>query len=369
VIHVFLGPTLPAAEARALLGPAVFHGPVAQGDVLRADRAGATVIVIIDGYFELVPSVWHKEILVALERGITVCGAASMGALRAVELARYGMIGVGQVYEWFANGSLTDDDEVAVTHAPAEDGYRQHSDAMVDIRHHLAVAASEGAIGAETADLLIERLKSRHYPDRSLMGELVAMERAHEEPVDELARLRSWLGAGRQGIKERDAIELLTRVSRDELPDSKVGATTAVEHTVFLDQLQSEVERMDLLAGAATASAVHDPETRLAHGETLAVTRKKMLLRILIRRESERMGLAVAPEELHAESDRFRREMGLLSLEETLRWFERQGIDERTWTEFLRDRVLAVKLEHLFDREIDASIGSHVRIATPVTDV
>ena len=52
-------------------------------------------IGLIDGYFERVPSVSHKEILWAMSQGIVVIGAASMGALRAAELAPFGMLGVG----------------------------------------------------------------------------------------------------------------------------------------------------------------------------------------------------------------------------------------------------------------------------------
>jgi len=51
------------------------------------------------GYFEIVPTVWHKEILWAMDRGIHVYGGASIGALRAAELADFGMTGIGQIYE------------------------------------------------------------------------------------------------------------------------------------------------------------------------------------------------------------------------------------------------------------------------------
>ena len=57
------------------------------------------VIGIIDGYFEIVPTVWHKEILWAMAQGIHVFGAASIGALRAAELDAFGMRGIGRIYE------------------------------------------------------------------------------------------------------------------------------------------------------------------------------------------------------------------------------------------------------------------------------
>src|SRR6516225_8350783 len=68
-ILVFLGPSLPADEARRIL-PARYLPPVRCGDVLHARRMKPRAIAIIDGLFELTASVWHKEILLALEDGI-----------------------------------------------------------------------------------------------------------------------------------------------------------------------------------------------------------------------------------------------------------------------------------------------------------
>src|SRR5262245_14346113 len=108
---VFLGPSLPLGPAGAILD-ATSQAPVRQGDVLRVLAQKPDAIGIVDGFFERVPSVWHKEILLALSRGVRVYGAASMGALRAAELHAYGMIGVGQIFEQFKSGFLEDDDEV-----------------------------------------------------------------------------------------------------------------------------------------------------------------------------------------------------------------------------------------------------------------
>ena len=85
-VCVFLGPTLPVEEAARILD-AVYLPPAAQGDVLMATDDGADVIGIVDGYFQGAPSVWHKEILWAMSRGVRVLGSSSMGALRAAELA------------------------------------------------------------------------------------------------------------------------------------------------------------------------------------------------------------------------------------------------------------------------------------------
>ena len=96
------------------------------------------------------PAVWHKEILPALDEGIAVFGAASMGALRAAELDAFGMIGVGDIYAGYRDGVLEDDDDVAIAHATAEEGFRELSDAMVNIRATARAAERAAVIGATT---------------------------------------------------------------------------------------------------------------------------------------------------------------------------------------------------------------------------
>ncbi len=126
-IYVFLGPTLAEKDAKAELD-AVYLPPASAGDVYRLWRRRPRVIGIVDGYFDRVPAVWHKEIMWTMERGVHVFGGASMGALRAAELETFGMRGVGWVYRAFRKGTLDRDDEVAVRHGAAEDGYREHGE-------------------------------------------------------------------------------------------------------------------------------------------------------------------------------------------------------------------------------------------------
>src|SRR5215468_5667818 len=114
---IFVGPTIGVGESAQHLD-ATFLPPVSQGDVYRITSKGARAIGIIDGYFESVPAVWHKEILWAMSQGVHVFGSASMGACRAAELHAFGMIGVGHIFESFLRGDLEDDDEVAVAHCP-----------------------------------------------------------------------------------------------------------------------------------------------------------------------------------------------------------------------------------------------------------
>ena len=113
---VFLGASLPAGEARRLVSCHVLP-PARQGDVWRVLALRPRAIVLVDGLGGGQPAVWHQELLAALEAGVALYGGAGLGALRAAELAAQGMVGVGQIFEWYRDGVLVDDSEVAQRYA------------------------------------------------------------------------------------------------------------------------------------------------------------------------------------------------------------------------------------------------------------
>jgi hypothetical protein len=138
MILLFAGPTLAGLEA-ALPAGIELRPPAVAGDIARAVRGAErpTAIALVDGKFGTAPSVWHKEILDALDGGIPVLGAASLGALRAAELDGLGMVGVGRVFEAYRSGHQQRDDAVLVAHAPAALGFRPLSLALIDAEHAL----------------------------------------------------------------------------------------------------------------------------------------------------------------------------------------------------------------------------------------
>ncbi|WP_439594924.1 YcaO-like family protein [Falsiroseomonas sp.] len=162
---VFLGPSLRRAEAEALL-PASYHPPARRGDVWHAVAQGARRILLIDGVFHQQPSVWQREILEALRGGCTVLGASSIGALRAAELAPFGMRGVGGIWADYRAGRLTGDDEVALLHGPAELGFMALSIPLVQLRAAARGAVAAGLVRAEAAAGAVTRLKALDFTRR-----------------------------------------------------------------------------------------------------------------------------------------------------------------------------------------------------------
>lgn len=173
---LFAGPSLSgtefvpvrAGEDRVLPDYALScRGPAKCGDITHAVDQGFRVIGLVDGRFEDVAAVWHKEILHALSAGAMVYGAASMGALRAAECHPFGMIGIGRVFERYAFGGLEDDAAVAQVHAPAEFGYVAFSEAMVTVDATLDAALVAGAITAQEHDVIRARADAVFFKERT----------------------------------------------------------------------------------------------------------------------------------------------------------------------------------------------------------
>lgn len=206
-VYIFLGPTLAVADARAEID-AVYLAPVSRGDVYRLWVRRPRVIGIVDGHSERVPAVLHKEIMWIMERGVHVFGSAGHGALRAVELEMFGMRGVGHVYQAFRDGILEQDDEVAVVHERAPDGYRALSESMVNIRGTLLAALDEKVISADTRHLLTAVAKNFFYRDRNWPDLLKSGNARGADPA-ELGALSRWLPQGRVDQQADDAIAML----------------------------------------------------------------------------------------------------------------------------------------------------------------
>lgn len=220
-VIVFAGPTIsPELVRRELEHEAGLQdpiecevrGPAARGDVLAAALDAPDVIAIIDGYFDRVQSVWHKEILWAIRQGIHVFGAASMGALRAAELAPFGMHGIGRVFEGYRDGTLCDDDEVAVVHASAEHAFKRSTEALVNIRATLDAACEAHVVGENTRAQLLEGARRLPYWERSYPALLRA--EGSSEGSNELVNFARWIRHGAVDQKLLDARRLLATLCK-----------------------------------------------------------------------------------------------------------------------------------------------------------
>ena len=165
-IVIYTGLSICFDEAKSILD-ADYQPPIKRGDIdnLLNNRDDMEIIGIIDGVFHQSPAVSHKEILRALKDNITVVGGASMGALRACELCPYGMIGIGNIFEDYKNGTIESDDDVAVSLDPTT--YEQLSDSWINMKYNFNKAQKDNILSQEDVDNLLATSKDIYYPKRS----------------------------------------------------------------------------------------------------------------------------------------------------------------------------------------------------------
>jgi hypothetical protein len=213
---VFLGPSLSAAEAQKV-APCHILPPARQGDVWRALALRPRVIALVDGIFEAQPSVWHHELLAALEAGVALFGGASMGALRAAELSAHGMVGVGRIFEAYRDGELVDDSEVALLHADAEHAYRPLTVPLVNVRHVATQARAARVLNPRQARMLVEAAEGLFYQDRTWRRILESVR--PQWPAVTRGGWEGWFSRGVEDLKRLDALACL-RAAAAFMPSS-----------------------------------------------------------------------------------------------------------------------------------------------------
>jgi len=161
---IFVGPSLSGIELESRL---VRFGPALLGSIYLAAKAGYKVIGLIDGFFGNVPTVWHKEILYALDHGCVVFGSSSLGALRAAELHGYGMQGIGLCYRLYRAGLITDDDEVALLHGDGRTNYSHFSEPLINARLTLRKLRRRGFLDHDQEAEAGRQFKNLHFSERT----------------------------------------------------------------------------------------------------------------------------------------------------------------------------------------------------------
>lgn len=358
--YVFCGPTISATDAKTYLD-ATFLGPAAQGDVYRVSLERPHAIGVIDGYFDSMPSVGHKEILWALQQGIHVYGSASMGALRAAELAHFGMVGVGAVYEGLTSGAIEDDDEVAIAHAPSDAGYRAGSEAMVNIRATLAKAAEESVIAKGTAEALTRLAKLAFYAERSWPQVLAA---AVEQglPSVEVEALKRWLPENAINQKRLDAVAMLERMGQEARAGSApFSARFDFEHTAAWESIRQRVDALSVPPGSTAhrEEGAEDPIVEEALVSPAFPNHLEGALARTLAIEHARMtGRTMEGEVLYTAIEAFRRERGLSSDSEFERWLEDNSVGD---LEFFKDEARARLVQTLYHPRALHQLSDHLR--------
>ena len=335
-ICLFAGPSLSATDIHSAFASVDVDvqvlPPAQQGDVLRLIDRPPDVIGIIDGYFFHVPSVLHREILLALERGVRVLGSSSIGALRAAELDVFGMEGIGEIYHLYRRGAIDGDDEVAVLHGVADDDFRPLTEALVSVRHNLRRARRRGIVSAKTTANALARAKHLPFMQRTYGAILGAATRRERAALDHFLRREA------VDLKRDDALSLVkTIVGRiDGSEPWPPGVPLEVRRTSLLHRYQQEYI-------GQRVGGQHIPDRLIVAFQRLLspsfpALYRRVSLRCLALDEAGHRGLAAGcPRTLLA---RFRRARRLRSDSAYRAWLRRRLMAHDELVQLLRERNL-----------------------------
>jgi hypothetical protein len=264
-----------------------------------------------------------------------------MGALRAVELAAFGMEGVGAIFEAYQRGVLEDDDEVAVAHGSAQVGFRARSEAMVNIRQTLRKAERVGVISKRLHAGLQRIGKDLFYPDRNYQ---VLLRCASERGVPEadLERFRQWLPAGRVNQKREDALAMLRLMYRRLSAGLKPKSVAySFEHTSMWEAAWRQSGELCLDSNAEPHAVAIESlldEVRL-EGEQYKRHRLAALGRFFAIRESESAGMIVSKDRRRQTELAFRRERALIDDTNFERWLKENGLSHNEFDTLMTDEA------------------------------
>ncbi len=207
---IFLGPTLPIEKAKAILD-ADYRPPAKKGDLLQLILSNVSIIGLIDGYFlQDYPPTPIEVYNLLRKKNVKVFGSSSLGALRAVELKKFGMIGIGKIYDLFDKEKINSDDEVAVTFTEYL-GYK--SEALIDIRYNLFLARRRGIIDNNTDKIILATAKKIYFPYRTYEDILNESIKKFPEFKEKINIFMEYIVKNKKSLKEIDAIKLLHTIN------------------------------------------------------------------------------------------------------------------------------------------------------------
>jgi TfuA protein len=206
---IFLGPSLSRDKARKILD-ADYRLPAKKGDLLKLILKEVNIVGLVDGYFlQDYPPTPIEVYNLVRKRDVKVLGSSSLGALRAVELGKYGMIGIGKIFRLFRDGILDSDDEVAVTFT---DYMNYKSEALIDIRYNLFLAQKYKIIDNITRRSILKISKQTYFPYRTYEDILDKCKLKYPEIHSQLESFRDYVLNNKKSLKEMDAVRLLKHI-------------------------------------------------------------------------------------------------------------------------------------------------------------
>jgi hypothetical protein len=189
-------------------------------------------VAIIDGLLKPEPVLSVGEIRRALQRGMKIRGAASLGALRAHQTHLDGMEGSGWVYQAYVSGRIQGTDEIRVIYDPFS--HRPLTVPLVNVRFCLLRLVRRGTVAECDAEKAMSDLKWIPPEDRSRRA--VVLELARVFGRERLKAAFKEAAGMDSNIKRRDALEMLQTIEASPI----AGTGTTPNQSGFVSKLRKE---------------------------------------------------------------------------------------------------------------------------------
>lgn len=222
----FVGPSL----GRYSTSPGIdLLPPATRGALTAAVTAGYTRIGFIDGAIENGSALPLREIRETLATpDVEVLGAASMGAIRAVELESAGMRGVGRVFRLLRGSSVIDSDEVYVLHAPAGLHYRCLTLPLVNVRYTLRSMRRSGHLALTDEHAILRYMRDVPWFDRDRHSLSAAVYAVCGQ--SRCARVLQTFDSLYRDVKREDALLLLSMLQDRSVDSESMGIRPLAFH-------------------------------------------------------------------------------------------------------------------------------------------
>ncbi|MCP4268069.1 MAG: hypothetical protein GY777_21275 [Candidatus Brocadiaceae bacterium] len=353
---VFAGPSIEKEFIQSKLPHARVLPPVAQGQIAEIiSHEDVQTILLIDGLFYHSLSVLHKEIILALQQGVNVVGCSSMGALRAAELHRYGMVGVGKVFEYYRDNFITGDDEVAVLHEPVEP-YKNSTIPMINLRIFLEESLSQPGfyVTDEEAELFLDTLLDIPFSRRTYKE----LEHGLQKKLSK-ARTQQIINFMQKNVpdyKKLDAVEAVEYIASGNLPDINTEEIANIPPGYSLDAyMSSELHYSGDLSGVTPRQLW---VTEVFSNENFQIQSAHSIYRDTAIKYAESQGL------VDTERNRAIVTKSLFSLygckdTDTLRKI--LGLHKRAFDEFIKEEALlyALRYAHAHQNFMDGNVKAY----------
>jgi len=303
------------------------------------------VIILFHGVVISDLAVWHSELLEALNLGVRIYGTGGLGAIRAVELASFGMIGIGEVFRQYNEGEIEEDDEVFFKYEIKGGKSIRLTEPVVNLRATFKPAISKNIISEKNYTDIITIAKEIYYEDRTLD---TIFSLAEEKGLDEsiIEKLRIIAIDHYVDQQKLDAIQTLKLVKQLKESDLDNELPPRNEYDLFFDSLYDRDRKVKAkgteipLYGISNCLSLHHPEIEALNENVL----NRQLASLL----GDIMKIKPEQYDIKKEENRLRKKFGISDDEKFNEWLKESDFTKEDFFNLMEEKAKIRKVHAWF---------------------